>query len=314
MDQPQFDAIRAVLVRAAEGPAPVFDFGGVLTGFSGERLLACLHGLTAALCGHERVYLEIGVFQGLTLISNARVNSNIKCFGIDNFSLFNDGRDNFGIVRERMSRLGVTNATIINRDFEDALDELGSHIGRNKIGVFFVDGAHDYRSQLVSLLKAKPYLARGCAIVVDDANYGHVRQANADFLRSHPDFALLMEGYTSGHMANLTGDDRDAAAAGFWNGVNILIHDPEHRMGRAFPREEPKDLYFQSHDVFRHEFAELAFPALKALQEVLDSKSGDSSAIEDVLRSFAAHRSEHPGRFRHQNTGSEGLPAFQLHP
>ena len=313
MEKQLLDKVRAVLAASADGPPPSFDFGDVLTGFSGERLLACLHGLTALLCGDDNVYLEIGVFQGLTLISNARVNPSVTCFGIDNFSLFNDGRDNFSLVRSRMEKLGVHNATIINRDFEDALHNLEADLGGRKIGVFFVDGAHDYRSQLVALLKGKAFLAQASAIVIDDANYAHVRQANSDFLRSHSDFALLMEAYTPGHMANLTGKDRDAAAAGFWNGVNVIVHDPQHHLTRNYPREESKEIFFQSHDVFRHEFAELAFDALKAVQSTLEPSSSETEAMATLRQTFADHRRRHPRRFHHQNTHSGGLPAFRLH-
>jgi hypothetical protein len=313
MGKEQLQRIRALLAEAAGGAPPEFDFGDVLTGFSGRRLISCLHKLTAAICGGDRIYLEIGVFQGLTLLSNARVNPNVACFGIDNFSLFNDGRNNFDIVRERMRRLNVGNATVINRDFEAALHELDLHIGSRRIGVFFVDGAHDYRSQLVSLLKARRYLADGCVIVVDDCNYAHVRQANADFLRTHPEFSLLMEAYTDGHIANLNGAARKAAEAGFWNGANIMVHDPEHHLGRAWPREESKELYFLSHDVFRHEFAELAFPALQAIQAVLDSGQCQTASLSKLLETFAGHRRTHPRRFRHQNTQSSGLPAIRLH-
>ena len=313
MNEERLKKACAVLRNAGGGPPPAFDFGQTLTGFSGERLLACLHGLTNALCDKDRVYAEIGVFQGLTLISNAKVNPAIHCIGIDNFSLFNEGIDNYETVRQKMTQLGVKNATVINKDFEDALRDLSDDLQGRRIGVLFVDGAHDYRSQLVSLLKAKAYLAKDCAIVVDDSNYAHVRQANADFLHSHPEFALLMEAYTPGHMANLTGRDRADASAGFWNGVNVMIHDPQGRIARAFPREESKELYFQSHDVFRHEFAELAFDALKAVQASLDSPELLPNALVEIQHAFAEHRRQHPDRFRHQNTRSEGLPAFRLY-
>lgn len=314
MNKGTLKAVRAAIAEASEGPPPEFKFGDALSGFSGRRLISCLHKLTGILCGPDRVYLEIGVFQGLTLISNAYMNPKVACFGVDNFSLFNEGRDNYAIVRQRIERLGVTNATIINMDFEEALLGLDRHIGGRKIGVFFVDGAHDYRSQLVSLLKAKPYLADGCAIVIDDSNYGHVRQANADFLRSHPEFALLMEAYTPGHMANLSATDRELAAAGFWNGVNILVHDPAHLVGRSYPREEEKGIYFQSHDVFRHEFAELAFPCLQAIQSALDGDDRDNSAFAEIRVKFSQHRADNSDRFRHQNTLSTGLPTFRLCP
>jgi hypothetical protein len=286
----------------------------VLTGLSGEKLMRCLHGLTQVLCDRDKVYLEIGVFQGLTLISNAAVNRGIDCFGVDNFSLFNEGLENLEVVQTRMAKLGVSNAKVINLDFEEALHTLDRHIGGRKIGVFFVDGPHDYRSQLVSLLKAKPYLADDCVIVIDDCNYAHVRQANADFLRSHPEFALLCEAYTPGHGANLNEEARTAAAAGWWNGANILLRDVDRTIPRKYPREESKDMYFLSHDVFRHEFAEMAFPAIRAVQAMLDGSPAEAdSALGKVRAEFLEHRRRHPARYKHQNTSSEGLPPFMVH-
>jgi hypothetical protein len=314
MNQNMLNKIRSIASRIDAGPIDPLDFDGVLTGFSGEKLMAWLHSATALLCGPQSVYLEIGVFQGLTLISTAARNPDIACFGIDNFSLFNEGRENLKTVEDRMKRLGVGNATVINLDFEEALHDLGSYLGGRKVGVFFVDGAHDYRSQLVSLLKGKTFLAEDCVIVIDDSNYAHVRQANADFLRSQPEFALLFEAYTPGHMANLQGTEKEAAAAGWWNGVNVMVRDREHLIERRYPREESKQMYFDSHDVFRHEFSELAFPALKAAQDLLTAMPEEAEKTVAQIKSMLAdQRRRHPERFRHQNTSSAGLPQFALY-
>ncbi|MBK7410887.1 MAG: class I SAM-dependent methyltransferase [Saprospirales bacterium] len=49
-------------------------------------------------------------------------------------------------------------ATVINQDYEDALENLKTHIGEKKVGLFFIDGPHDYRSQLMCLLLIQPFL------------------------------------------------------------------------------------------------------------------------------------------------------------
>jgi hypothetical protein len=305
--------LRTVALEAESGSFDRPDLKDVLTGFSGEKLMHCLQAFTRILCGPDACYVEIGVFQGLTLLSNAAVNSTVQCFGIDNFSLFNEGKNNLSIVEQRMRKLALGNVEILNMDYETALQSLDRYLGGRKVGVFFVDGPHDYRSQLVPLLLAKPHLAANCAIFVDDANYAHVRQANTDFLRSHSEYALLIEAYTPGHIANLQGEQKAAALAGWWNGVNVMVRDPDGLIERRYPREEMKDLYFQSHDVFRHEFAELAYPALQAVQSIVDEGAAGNGALGDLKSRLIEHRRKHPTRFKHQNTYSDGLPSFAIH-
>ena len=167
-----------------------------LSGFSGEKLIGTLqrlmqyHNFLNSGC-----YLEIGVFQGLTLLSVASVIKG-NVYGIDNFSQFDQHNENYNLVIERAKSNDLTNINIINCDYEDALENLNSYIGDQKIGVYFIDGPHDYRSQLVCLQLAKFYLSKYAVIIVDDSNYEHVRLANRDFLLANPEFKLLYEAYT----------------------------------------------------------------------------------------------------------------------
>jgi hypothetical protein len=306
--------LRAIALEAQQAEFRGSAYGDILTGLSGRKLMQCLQRFTQALCNQDTVYVEIGVFQGLTLISNAQANPSVPCFGIDNFSLFNEGRDNLAIVEGRIAKSGVKNAYVINLDYEEALRSLDHHIGSRKVGVFFVDGPHDYRSQLVPLLLAKPYLAGSCAIFVDDSNYAHVRQANGDFLRSHPEFALLFEAYTKAHVANLSPAEKEEVMASWWNGLNVMVRDPSGLLPRSYPPEDAKHLYVESHEVFRHEFAELAFSALMAAQRTLDGPIGEAEAANSELKAeMIEHRRLYPGRFRNQNTHSSNLPSFTIH-
>jgi hypothetical protein len=287
--------------------------GSCLSGFSGEKLVGCLQRFTrmAGSLG-ETCYVEIGVFQGLTLLSTALANPDVPCYGVDNFSLFNPGGENAHVVRSRMQALGIENATILDMDFEDALANFPDALGGRKVGVFFVDGAHDYRSQLVPLLKIRPHLAERAVVVVDDANYPHVRQATADFLAAAPDMRLLFEAYTPCHPANMDEDHKREALAGWWNGVHVLVSDPDGDLPDMQPPLEPRDLYFLSHDVFRHEFAECALDGLRYGEALLKGGEEEGNARRKLAQTLQAHRERHPGRFAFQNTYSATLPAWRI--
>ena len=289
---------------------------GTLDGFSGNRLVGAIQRFTRHFAESDSAtYVEVGVFQGLTLLSNAYANPGSDCYGIDNFSLFNEGKANKEIVEKRMAALEICNARILDMDFEEGLSRLDEVLptGR-RIGVFFVDGPHDYRSQLVPLLRIKPHMAENGVILIDDANYPHVRQATVDFLQSAPDYALLCEAYTAAHPANLSGEEKAQALSGWWNGVNILVRDPEHILPRTLPPLSPgaRDLHFITHDLFRNRHAELAWEVLCRAEALVGGGGNAEAAREAVRQMLDCHRVAHPNRHEHQNTYSDALPAFNV--
>lgn len=200
------------------GPLVRVDF---LAGFSGGMLLGALQRFVGELKQNE-VYCEIGVFQGLSLVSVATANPNISCIGIDNFAYFDPNGTNKSTVERCARRVGVTNVELIDRDYEDALENLDEALQGRTIGVLFIDGPHDYRSQLMCLLLGSTHLSERAIVVVDDCNYLQVRQANRDFLVTNSSFKLVFENYTKIHPKNMTKEDRRSAESGWWNGVNIL--------------------------------------------------------------------------------------------
>lgn len=274
-----------------------------LDGFSGNKLLHTLHSLTSLICSDNVVYLEIGVFRGLTLLTNSNRNKSVKCYGIDNFSLFDENSQNKKFIKNKTKEFNLGNCFLIDSDYEDALDNLSSYIGNSKIGVYFIDGAHDYRSQLVSLLQIKPFLTDDSIIIIDDANYPHVRQATNDFLKSHPEFALLFEAYTKSHPSNMTDLEYETVAKnGWWNGVNIIVNDSSNHLQRTFTKETNKDLYFATHDIFRNKFAKISYDIIKLAQY---------SKFEEITKLMNEH-SNSANLFEHQNTYSEFLSEFNL--
>jgi hypothetical protein len=90
--------------------------------------------------------------------------------------------------------------------------------------VYFYDGVHDYRAQLLGLLLAAPVLARRALVVVDDANWPAVRQATWDFLAVRREARLVLDLPTPGNCHPT-----------FWNGLMVLAWDAEGRNGYDWP-------------------------------------------------------------------------------
>lgn len=282
-----------------------------LSGISGAKTVGLLQRLVGLFDGRDDIcYLEVGVFQGLTLISTALEAPRLACFGIDNFATLDPGGVNLGVVRDRMSKFATTNAHLINDDFEVALEALDRHIGDRKVGVYFVDGPHDYRSQLICLTLAKRYLADDAVIVIDDANYPDVRWSTRDFLLGHQDFKMVFDAYSPGHPANLSDDVKARHEAGWLNGVNVIVRDVDEVLADMLPPTADHERRFYLNEWLAHRLrlAELAPEALA----LADAVVGGDAAAEEKARivladAVAAHGDLFEGRYPDRNMYSAGL-------
>ena len=282
-------------------------------GLSGNCVIGCLQRFVERICsGGKSCYLEVGVFHGRTLCATALVNPDVACFGVDNFSLFNDDATNLQALRERIRANGIRNAFVLEGDAELILPRVKEYTNGLPVGVYFLDAAHDYRSQLMGLLLARPSLAEGGVIVVDDCNYAHVRRANVDFLATNPDYALLCEAYTPAHPCTMDSAARAQAEITWWNGVNILTHDPDWRLERRVPSCGDSSSYLRMHDIFRHQFAELALDALEFCSTLADAPDLAEDATTVLRQKILEHRTCHPQRKRKQNTDSSQLAPFAI--
>jgi hypothetical protein len=281
-----------------------------LSGISGLKTVGAIERLCELFAGNdEACYLEIGVFQGLTLVSAALAAPDLQCIGIDNFATLDPDGKNKKIATERLQRFSAANATLIESDFEAALEKLDSYLGGRKIGVYFIDGPHDYRSQMVCLLLAKCYLHDRSVIIVDDANYAFVRQSTADFLAGHPGFKMIFEAYSPAHPANMDKTERQRWEEGWLNGVNVLVRDPEgHLPDMVPPTESDRTRHFNESLVHRLRRAELA-PEAVALADAICSGDlvAEEKARKALLNKYGIWREVSDGRYPDRNTYSTGL-------
>ncbi|HXM55679.1 MAG TPA: class I SAM-dependent methyltransferase [Candidatus Dormibacteraeota bacterium] len=194
--------------------------------FSAAGTLQVLN-LAVALLDPGEVYCEAGVYRGCTLVGALTGNDGARALALEDFSQFDGGRaglernlERFG-VRDRVELAGVP--------FERHFLERGPE---PPAGVYFYDAAHDYRSQLLGLLLAVPFLAERALIVVDDANWAAPRQAVADFCACRPEarLALALPTPAVDHPT-------------FWNGLQVLTWertaDRAGRHGRLVAQSEP---------------------------------------------------------------------------
>ena len=299
-------------IRSAESKGLLVESDG-LSGFSGTKLIGALQRLARLQTDAQRCYVEVGVFQGLTLLSVANaIREQGTAFGIDNFAFFDPENENKGLVERRRDHLQLENAHLIDLDYEDALHGIQEHIGDQKMGLYFVDGPHDYRSQLVCLLFALPHLTDDAVIIVDDCNYRHVRQANADFLRSHPEFRLVYQSYEPAHPQNLSEADRNLARRSWWNGVNIMVRDTSGSLPAFYPpTHRSRALYENEHSIHSERFPEAALLGTRLAEEYRKGNLRKVITVNRKLRRMAANPE---AKFAKMNTHSHDLPKHQFHP
>ena len=313
-NQEIFDAIREterhghLTDRRSEG----------LSGLSGARTVGLLQRLAKL---YEDVpnacYLEIGVFQGLTLVSTALEAPRLACFGIDNFATLDPGGENRAIVDNRIAQFGAGNARLINSDFEVALETLGDHIGEQQVGVYLVDGPHDYRSQLICLTLAQPFLHKNAVIIIDDANYPDVRWSTRDFLLAFPEYRLAFDSYSTDHPANLASTEKAAFEETWLNGIHVLVRDPENKFAPMMPptADNERGLYLNEWLAHRLRLAELAPEALVLADAVVSGDTAaEQSAREALTAAYANNRPEFENRHKDRNVYSAALPQSRFNP
>lgn len=168
-----------------------------------------------------QTYLNIGVWNGFTLLAGMAQNADKTCIGVDNFSHKDSPR---GAFLKRFERGRSKNHVFYEADFREYL----AHQHTQPLGVYLFDGPHTYQDQLDGLKLAEPFFAKGCVVLVDDTNWPQVREANLDFIRQSAfEYRMLLDVQTprTGHPT-------------FWNGVMLFERGKRKSAVAALPRSE----------------------------------------------------------------------------
>ncbi len=288
-------------IKEASEKGSLIEKNEVLTGYSGESIYGTLQRLAKETLTPETCYLEVGVYQGLTLLSTAKAAPEHSFFGIDNFAFFDRDGKNEQIINDRMNKLSITNAHLINCDYEDALENLSKYIGNKKVGIYFIDGPHDYRSQFMCLMLIKPYLADNAVILVDDSNYRHVRQANRDFLLTNPEFKLLFQSYTKAHPLNVSANEKANSMKNWWDGINMIYKDTNNELAPFYPETfRDRTLYENEHILQASQYPDQILRLWDVAKRL---------HLFPLLNLIKKPKKAFIGKFKVSNTHSENLPS-----
>jgi predicted O-linked N-acetylglucosamine transferase (SPINDLY family) len=135
----------------------------------------------------DEVYCEIGCFQGGSLIGALLEHPERMAYAVDNFSEFDPWGNSLEQLMENLVNFQLDEQVYFcNQDFEEFFLNLREMNIEDKIGVYFYDGAHDYRSQLMGLLLVRPFLAKQAVIITTHSNWQAAQQANCDFMAVTP--------------------------------------------------------------------------------------------------------------------------------
>ena len=193
------------------------DFEHILArvpGMTTANVLQLLNWAVAGLEGDE-IYCEIGTYLGSTLIGALWQHPEVTAWAVDNFAEYNPQGDNGDRLWANLEQFELTDQVcFFDQDFEAFFADFRELPDPPKIGVYFYDGAHDYRSTLMGLLSVTPFLAEQAFIILDDYNWQSVQQAAWDFLALHPQGQSLVELHTP-----------IARYPTFWNGIQVIAWD-----------------------------------------------------------------------------------------
>lgn len=197
-------------------------------GPSGQKFRTLVSELNAMI-PEEYSYHEVGIYRGRTILTSALENPGKRHVGVDNFSQFDKDGENEGAIRATIAERDVTNLELKTGDF---IEHYAEHedLNTRDCGVFFYDAIHDYRNQLVGLMYGARIIAPGGILLIDDTNYGHVRHSTYDFVRANPEYKLVFETFTGAHPTTMTPERAAEVRDGWWNGTQVMIYDPEHRI------------------------------------------------------------------------------------
>lgn len=201
-------------------------FQSVIEQVKGKTTSCIMQLLNSAVAYLEdsEIYCEFGCKQGENLIAALLNHSDTMAYAVDNFYEFDKTGEKFEHLRDNISMFGLENqVAVYDQELEEFFLALREAETEDKIGLFFYNGASDYRSQLLALLLVKPFLARKALILLGNSNLSGAQQASLDFTTTHPQCMFLLE------LPALQNKDYN-----FGNGVQILSWDFERNHNYGF--------------------------------------------------------------------------------
>jgi predicted O-methyltransferase YrrM len=172
-------------------------------GLSEENNLA-LVGLAACLLSTGERYAEAGTYHGRTVLA-AALSSRAESIAIDNFTFEHGDRNT---LEANLRKFGAADRV---RILEGDVTAVLNSSELPPLGVFYYDADHSTEATFDALQAVRPHLADEALIVIDDADWEHVRAGRDRFLAANPDATLAL------HIAG-----RGDGQPWWWDGVDVV--------------------------------------------------------------------------------------------
>jgi len=125
-------------------------------------------------------YLEVGTFQGKSLVAALKNNPQVNAIACDNFSEFDHSGINQIALEQNLRRYGLhERVKFFNMDFRKLLASWREQ-RLSRIGGYFYDGAHDKASQYDGIKYVESHLADSALVVVDDWRFAEDSRSYAE--------------------------------------------------------------------------------------------------------------------------------------
>jgi predicted O-methyltransferase YrrM len=189
---------------------PCFDVEG-MTSIKKQYLLKIAY----ACLEFDECYLEIGTYQGKSLISAIKNGSTNPVYACDDFSQFTETNSLSVLIANLQKHNLREKVRIFDSDFRKILSKINI---TEPVGAYFFDGGHDFDSQYDGIRLIEPLLAPTALVIVDDWRFESDSQSYAKeatiraINESRRSWNLLYE-----LPARFNGDH-----AMWWNGVGVL--------------------------------------------------------------------------------------------
>lgn len=206
---------RIKLFRAFSDPCPD------VAGMASLRKLQLLNLAVSFLpADGDECYLEVGTYQGKSLIAALVGNINRMAVACDNFSEFTaSATESVSILQKNLASYGLSESVrFYNEDFLTLFEKWQTY-KLPPVGVYFYDGAHDELSQYEAIRAVEPILANEALVIIDDWRYAEDSGSYAEAATRR----AIAESPNTWRIQWVLPARYNGDLAMWWNGVVVLL-------------------------------------------------------------------------------------------
>lgn len=211
-----------------------------VAGLASENKLALLNH-AATVLPEDEAYVEVGSYQGLSIIAAALENDGKRFYAIESFSGYAiDKARTKAALQSNLARWDAASSVhLLEAEAFRALAQPG--LFDRPVGVYFYDANHSGIGHYLALGLAEPHLADEALVILDDTSSRVVAKATDRYVSTHPGYELLLEFDGAGRHPR------------WWNGIRVYrfrrgIASARNAVSRSFDLVWRRAFYLSVYD------------------------------------------------------------------